>query len=327
MKAFNKYHILLVVSFVLFLIFWLSSGNGSKKVNYCNYPLDVIDNEIVVKETGEVLYRFIPIDGGTMEFSYTDSLIFDGDTTTSVFNCYKDIPSFLLGETPVTMRLWDFVMNDDRRLLPENHLLNFFHVYKDSVYAYGWDLFIKRLEDLTGSRFCLPSSFQWEYAARGGNKSHNYIYSGSNSIDEVAFYKGNSSEIFAYRSGMQKKSNELGLYDMSGNVWELTTTVLGEVLPQKKSLGDSDPVLFMGISRGGNWEASEVECRVDYMSTIVRFYSGARLVLIPNSNQIVTEIYSPIKKIVVTEDSDYVQFAGPIHQEYRSPNFKGKVQK
>lgn len=79
-------------------------------------------------------------------------------------------------------------------------------------------LFIERLNEMTGKRFRLPTEAEWEYAAKGGKLSKGYLYSGSDAIDEVAWYAGNSKRR-AHPSG-KKKPNELGLYDMTGNLWE-----------------------------------------------------------------------------------------------------------
>lgn len=303
----NKYQWLAIMGFVLFAFCWIVFGNGSNNNNnQKDYPLVVIDNEIRVKESGEVLYRFIPVDGGNMEFEYPEPFFLHNQQAELNYSCIKNIPSFIIGETPVTKRFWDYVMGDKFFLDGEEDFERYLLLYKDNVFAYGWYLFINKLEALTGRNFCLPSNYQWEYAARGGKYSKGYLYSGSDSIEKVAFYIDNSPTEVDLRIGKQKKANELGLYDMSGNVWELTTTPLTEIYPTMKILEKESADLSMGISRGGCWKSSAQQCQVKNVEHIVYFVSGARLLLKTNTEATPPIVYFPNKEIEDTVTENHV---------------------
>ena len=129
----------------------------------------------------------------------------------------------------------------------------------------------------------LPTEAEWEYAARGGNKSKGYAYSGSNDLDAVAWYNNNSGS--KTHPVAQKQPNELGLYDMSGNVWEWCSDWYDEGYysgspqtdPQGSNSGKSR------VLRGGSWYSNDYLCRVAYRvrsNPDLRYYfSGFRLVL------------------------------------------------
>lgn len=301
MKKLNKYQWLIVISVTLFLLLWIVSILTEDNIVEHYHPLEVINNEIRVRGTGEILYRFVPVDGGKMDFEYTDTIVIHGDTTVLINSCIKEIHSFLIGETPVTMRLWDYVMKDIKQY-EGNYIGTFFPQYKDSVFAYGWKQFIERLEGLTGIEFCLPTNYQWEYAARGGLLTKHYRYSGSNNIDDVAYYKNNSPKVALFRASKQKKANELGLYDMSGSVLELTTSPITEIYPTMSMLARKKiEEMKMGISRGGSFKSSEEECSVRHISSVINIVSGARLVLKTGSEHVSEIIFGKYKYI---EDSE-----------------------
>ena len=113
--------------------------------------------------------------------------------------------------------------------------------------------FIRRLSIFTNIQFDLPTEQEWEYAARGGRKSQGYKYAGSNDINEVAWYKDNA-ENSTHPVGL-KKPNELGIYDMSGNVWEWTKTPAHSYLTNV-----IESTTF--IRRGGSWHQEATNCRV-----------------------------------------------------------------
>ena len=135
---------------------------------------------------------------------------------------------------------------------------------------------------LNGGRggFRLPTEAEWEFAARGGERSHNFKYAGSDHLDEVAWHDGNSNN--QTHPVCRKKSNELGLYDMSGNVWEWCWDWFDSYpsSPQSNPLGASSG--SNRLSRGGS-RFNYSTCRVSYRSSSspdYRPYSlGMRLVL------------------------------------------------
>jgi formylglycine-generating enzyme required for sulfatase activity len=142
---------------------------------------------------------------------------------------------------------------------------SYFKGAKLPVEQVSWDdcqEFIRKLNAMTGKRFRLPTEVEWEYAARGGNRSRGYKYSGSDNIGSVAWYTDNSGRE-THPVG-QKQANELGLYDMSGNVEEWCQDWYGENYyssspsqnPKGPSTG-SDRVL-----RGGSWGDDAWRCRV-----------------------------------------------------------------
>ncbi|MDR0971006.1 MAG: formylglycine-generating enzyme family protein [Bacteroidales bacterium] len=120
--------------------------------------------------------------------------------------------------------------------------------------------FCKRLSDSTGKQYRLPTEAEWEYAARGGNKSKGYKYSGSNNIDEVAWYYSNNGNK-TYLVG-QKLPNELGIYDMSGNVWEWCSDNYGHYTTEAQTNPIGSYTGSNRVNRGGSWDYDATYCRV-----------------------------------------------------------------
>ena len=143
--------------------------------------------------------------------------------------------------------------------------------------------FVRRLSDITNLKFSLPSEDEWEFAARGGIKSKRYKYAGSNDIDEVAWYRENS-EHSTHPVG-EKKPNELGLYDMSGNVWEWTETPAHSfaMRPNHSVLLDDSTVF---IRRGGSYWHKAKNCRVSkrYSSYLLKKTNGLGLRVVIREN-------------------------------------------
>lgn len=174
------------------------------------------------------------------------------------------VKDFFIGKYPVTQKQWRAVMGSDP---PE---LVFEGCDDCPVECVSWNdiqEFLKKLNAMTAptgkSGYRLPTEAEWEYAARGGNKRKGYLYSGSNNLDEVAWYDGNSG--WKTHPVGQKKLNELGLYDMSGNVWEWCeddwhsnyegAPTDGRAWADRPRGGDR-------VLRGGSWSDDARDCRV-----------------------------------------------------------------
>ena len=138
--------------------------------------------------------------------------------------------------------------------------------------------FVRRLSKMTNIAFSLPTEDEWEYAARGGQKSQNYKYAGSDDLSEVAWYRDNAKG--ATHPVGEKAPNEIGLYDMSGNVWEWTET-------QAHSYASNvEPSGTIFIRRGGSWWHGAKNCRVSrrYASDHSKKTSGLGLRVVIRKN-------------------------------------------
>ena len=183
--------------------------------------------------------------------------------------------NYYIGKYEVTQALWQAVMGSNPSYFKGDDL---------PVEQVSWNDcqdFISKLNAMTGKRFRLPSEAEWEYAARGGKKSRGYQYSGSNTLGDVAWYEGNSgSKTHAVGT---KQPNELGIYDMTGNVWEWCQDWDGSYSssPQTNPTGAASG--SFRVDRGGCWDYSAGYCRSSYRycgTPGIRYYGlGLRLVL------------------------------------------------
>ena len=194
---------------------------------------------------------------------------------------------YYMGETEVTQALWYVVMGEfPKNSDGKNYWSTYGRGYGEHYPAYyisyeDCQSFLTKLNQLTGKTFRLPTEAEWEFAARGGNDSKGYTYAGSNTIGEVAWYNENSSS--ATHPVAQKKANELGLYDMSGNVSEWCADWYGEYF----FMSQTDPTGASSgtnrVLRGGSWSYDATYCRVarrgNLTPTTRGNYSGFRLAL------------------------------------------------
>ena len=192
-----------------------------------------------------VSFKMVYVEGGSFSMGAFPN---DKEADADEVRHQVRLNSFYMGETEVTQALWEAVM-------PKNRSKNKSPQHPVEYVTYDMcKEFISRLNSMSGLHFRLPSEAEWEYAARGGNKSKGYLYSGSNNIAEVANYLKDPNHA-AHQPVAQLKPNELGLYDMSGNVWEWCEDWYRKT-PQSK------PSSNFYVIRGGAYDCDPKYCRV-----------------------------------------------------------------
>ncbi len=224
----------------------------------------------------DVSFEMIPVEGGTFTMGATAE---QGDDARDDEKPSHEVTlsNYAIGKFEVTQALWTAVMGiNPSKFKGDNRPV-------ESVSYFDCQEFLQKLNGLIGRNFRLPTEAEWEYAARGGKKSKGYKYSGSNNIDEVAWYYSNSGSQ-THPVGT-KKPNELGIYDMSGNVWEWCNDRYGDYTSTsaKNPIGSSSRDLR--VVRGGGWYYNDGSCRVSnryrYIPIISYNDLGFRLVLPP----------------------------------------------
>ncbi len=231
-----------------------------------------------------VTFQMVAVQGGTFTMGVDTAMVEMG------YANYDELPPhevtlepYYIGQTEVTQELWEAVMEGTNPSAFTGDPMR-------PVEQVTWDdcqIFIERLNELTGKNFRLPTEAEWEFAARGGMESAGYLYAGSDMIDEVAWYYDNSyamginNDDYGTHAVATKAPNELGLYDMSGNVYEWCSDWY-------KPYGSEDTYdpshsLNRRVIRGGSWFDAPTDCRStcrEYQLAGMRTYSiGFRIAM------------------------------------------------
>ena len=254
-------------------------------------PSEKLPKDNFVEKVNGVSFEMVYVEGGTFKMGSNDSEAeYDESPVHNV-----TLSDYCIGETEVTQELWEAVMGTTvaQQRDKADHGWPLCGVGSNyPMYYISWDdcqEFIDKLNQLTGKNFRLPTEAEWEYAARGGNKSRGYKFSGSNTIDDVAWYRdnacdvGDSSPDYGTHPVGTKSPNELGLHDVSGNVLEWCSDWSGDYSSSSQTNPTGPTSGSYLVYRGGSWNGPARYCRVSarsYCTPDHRYYHiGFRLVM------------------------------------------------
>ena len=213
----------------------------------------------------DLINNMVYVEGGTFMMGATSEQGSEAESDEKPAH-QVTLSSFSIGKYEVTQEEWEAVMGSNP---------SYFKGKKLPVEQVSWDdcqTFIRKLNQMTGKQFRLPTEAEWEYAARGGSKSCGYKYAGGDNLGSVAWYTDNSGNK-THEVG-KKQPNELGLYDMSGNVWEWCQDWYGDYSSSSQTNPTGSSSGSYRVYRGGSWIDDAGYCRVSNRSGGTPVYRG-----------------------------------------------------
>ena len=235
-------------------------------------PKPIVTDTVWVKGVPLV---FIKVEGGTFLM---------GATTEQSVAANKDekpvhsvtLSDYYIAQTELTQEVWQSVMdNNPSNIKGSNRPVH-------NVSWYDCIEFIEQLNNVSGKKFRLPTEAEWEYAARGGNRTKGFKFAGSNNVEKVAWNAESASpELFFVK---QRKANDLDIYDMSGNIYEWCSDFYDNYSEKEQTNPTGPDFGENRVLRGGSWKTSRNSCRVSARHNAIPYQRsedyGLRLVLV-----------------------------------------------
>ena len=207
----------------------------------------ISDDVITIPVKDGICIEMVKVEAGTFMMGATSEMKnpYDDEKPVHQVTLTND---YYMGKYEVTQALWQVVMGKNPSYFKGDNLPVNYVRWKDC------QRFISKLNSMTGRKFRLPTEAEWEYAARGGKKSRGYQYSGSSNISDVAWYDGNSGDK-THPVG-SKQANELGIYDMTGNVLEWCQDWYGSYYSSSQTNPTGATSGSRHVNRGGSWHSN-----------------------------------------------------------------------
>lgn len=214
--------------------------------------------------------NMVLIKGGTFNMGCNKEKDLDGECSSDESPVHSvTLSDFYIGKYEVTRAEWRQVMGDEPSTAGRKDC------DQCPVESVSWNkvvqIFLTKLNAQTGQQYRLPTEAEWEYAARGGQQSKGFWFAGSDNLDELAWYEFHHENIYTHPVG-QKKANELGLFDMNGNVWEWCSDWKGNYSANSQKNPTGPEKGDYRVIRGGSWNAGPQHNRVSYRGSLTPTY-------------------------------------------------------